>query len=409
MAAWLSCCVICITLTQRAYANAAPPINGDSGVIGPSLLALWGALFMLAVYVVNVGATVVDLHQSGVGAWRLFRVTTIPLLLVAISFTLFAAASASVATATHNAANAWGLATKFVPSADALFVEMPAGSLVSPTQPPAAPLDLPAGRIALGGYDPAHRLSPTSLDVEHFYVRQDDSAGLRAALFAARNRRVPLVTIEPFPPMGDSRPVLDVVVMGERDGEILELANVVAASYPQLVYLRWSQEMDLSGLYPWAANDPSLFREAFRHVVMLFRQRGATNVRWVWSPAGVSGAQAYYPGEDVVDRIGLTILGDATWDHGYALQPQSFQQLLRPKYDLVEQFSKPIIIAELGVSGSAERQREWLAEVPGALTHYPLVRALVYFNAVNSPNAWATYRPDWRIARDVLGGLASEL
>ena len=209
--------------------------------------------------------------------------------------------------------------------------------------------------------------------------------------------------------MGDSRPVLDVVVMGERDGEILELANVVAASYPQLVYLRWSQEMDLSGLYPWAANDPSLFREAFRHVVMLFRQRGATNVRWVWSPAGVSGAQAYYPGEDVVDRIGLTILGDATWDHGYALQPQSFQQLLRPKYDLVEQFSKPIIIAELGVSGSAERQREWLAEVPGALTHYPLVRALVYFNAVNSPNAWATYRPDWRIARDVLGGLASEL
>jgi cellulose synthase (UDP-forming) len=54
-----------------------------------------------------------------------------------------------------------------------------------------------------------------------------------------------------------------------------------------------------------------LYQQAFRHVVSLFRDEGADNVRFVWSPAGETNALDYYPGGDVVDYVGLTVLEDA--------------------------------------------------------------------------------------------------
>jgi beta-mannanase len=263
---------------------------------------------------------------------------------------------------------------------------------------------LPAERIAVGAYDPELALRDLYLDLEHWYVRQDEPDLLVGALAMARNRRSLLVTIEPFPARRQREPVLDAVAAGRADEQLRRLARAVRAAYPQAVLVRWGHEMDLSGLYPWAANAPDLYRAAFRRVVTVFREEEASNARWVWSPAGDPAAEAYYPGDDAVDYIGLTILGDETWDAGFGLPPQSFVELLRPRYERMVGFGKPIILAEVGVSGSPDRQADWLAQAAGALAEFPAIRALGYFNDVNAANSRLAHRPDWRLAPETFDG-----
>jgi cellulose synthase (UDP-forming) len=409
-ATWLSCGAVSLALTQHAYAGDGAAWANDSGILGSALLTLWGALFMLAVYAVNALESISRLRGWVSGTSGLFRLVSVPLLLLALSSMLFVAAVVSVErTVLERLGDTWPSIPKPEFGARLTFVAMPSGPGQGTATPPALPLDLPAGRIAIGGYDPGNELTSLPLDFQHFYVSEEHPDGLRAALSTTRNRRVPLVTIEPYPPAGDARPTLDTILLGDRDQEIGRLADIAAAAKPQVVYVRWGQEMDLSGLYPWAANDPAMFRAAFRHVVALFREHGASNVKWLWSPAGIHGAEAYYPGDDVVDDIGLTVLGDAVWDGGYGLPPQSFAELLQPKYDLVDRFNKPIIIAEMGVSGGTDRQRQWLAQIPSVLERFPLVRGIAYFDAINSDNNRMAYRPDWRVPPAVLSALLDAL
>jgi len=99
----------------------------------------------------------------------------------------------------------------------------------------------------------------------------------------------------------------------------------------------------------------------------------------------------------VVDFVGLTVLEDEQWDWGFGLAAQSFADLLAPRYARVEPFGKPIVVAELGVSGSPERQADWLAEAGQSLHQFPRLRAVVYFNSANPPVKDLTVLPDWRI------------
>jgi cellulose synthase/poly-beta-1,6-N-acetylglucosamine synthase-like glycosyltransferase len=264
--------------------------------------------------------------------------------------------------------------------------------------------DLPADRLSFGAYDPHAQLANLPLDVEHRYVRQDDASALSRALVSARNRRTPLVTIEPFPSPGQIEPVLDLIVAGAKDEDVRALARVAVASKPQVVLVRWGHEMDISGLYPWGANAPGIYQAAYRRVVEVFREEGATNVRWVWSPAGHEGAAEFYPGDDVVDYVGLTVLGDEGWDALSGLPPQSFAELLGPRYGRVAGFGKPIMIAEVAVSGPIERQKAWLDDAVASLAQFRQIRSLVYFYDQNPQTSRVSTRPEWRVPPEILEG-----
>jgi beta-mannanase len=212
-------------------------------------------------------------------------------------------------------------------------------------------------------------------------------------------QRIPLITVEPFPSAPDTNtPVLEQVASGELDDQLIQLADVVRDDGRPTVLIRWAQEMDLTLLYPWSSDNPALYQAAFRHVVDVFRAEGASNVKWIWSPAGQGNALAYYPGDDVVDYIGLTVLGDAGWDAelGYQ-QRQSLVDILRPRYEAVQAANKPVIIVELGVSGSAAEQAAWLSDGATQLDSFPLLQGIVYFNAKNAANNWRDTEPDWRL------------
>jgi endoglucanase len=117
----------------------------------------------------------------------------------------------------------------------------------------------------------------------------------------------------------------------------------------------------------------------------------------VWSPAGNADAPLYYPGDEVVDYVGMTILGDAQWDQVFGLPPQSFAELVRPKYRVLAPFGKPMLVAELGVSGTSERKAEWLRDAAASLDEFPRILVFSYYDDVNAPNNRLRDQPDWRV------------
>jgi len=399
----------------------------DDTVQGYAPFVLLGVAYMLLVVLANICTDLRELRRRGLGVRRIALLRATPLVLAlgmlgGLGCTASATRQALVTVATWNSAAAPG-ATDTPGASAALHAleqttprRLPgvlAGDLMLALDGRPAkrtnPSNLTAleapGSLLIGAYDPWQDARHLSLGIEHWYIRQDDPELLEAALEHAGDR-VPLVTLEPFPRRG-SMPVLDRVAAGRTDAQLRRLASVFRAYAPRVVLVRWGHEMDLSGLYPWSANDPERFRAAFRHVVETFRAEGVTTVRWVWSPAGEPGASAYYPGADVVDYVGLTVLGDADWDFDFGyLNQRSMTDLLRPRYAEVARFRKPIVIAELGVSGDEATRLNWLADGFAHLHEFDLIRAAVYSNDRNAPNNRRAVQPDWRLPHSTLEWLS---
>lgn len=448
---WTTLLTVWVYLTQDViHLGLLPDVPvARSEAQGYAVLALWGGSFLLLVYAVNVLSDLRSLRRLGVRWLRRIGSRFIPVAVLVGSVGAFAitsnevlqrldesldlalpgehllpsivglqpgplAAQPPVVTGADGADVGLPPEDGFSPVAawPAPRVKPPAPALPAPldwTRAPSAPLELPSDRLALGAFDPNGALGGLGLAVSHHYVLQSDALSVPPILDAAAGRQTVLLTVQPAPEQ-QQQPVLEDILNGTQDEDVRRLARVIAAAKPQVTLIRWGHEMEMSGLYAWAANDPELYRAAFRHVVGLFHEEGATNVRWVWSPAGNSGAEAYYPSADAVDYVGLTILGDAVWDRALLNQPaQTFAQLLKPKYDLVRRFGKPVIVAEMGVSGTSERQQEWLLQAAQDVRQFPLVRALVYYDDVNVPNPIMLTRPDWRVAPDILGQVKSAL
>jgi beta-mannanase len=128
-------------------------------------------------------------------------------------------------------------------------------------------------------------------------------------------------------------------------------------------------------------NNPAVeFIAAWRHVHKIFRAEGANNVIWVWSPHPAYGFfDAYYPGDDYVDYVGVGTLNYgtvATWSKWW-----TFSEIFGTYYHDLAHFKKPIMLTEFGclaVGGDrAAWFREALMDMP---VKYPAIKSLVFFH-----------------------------
>jgi hypothetical protein len=99
---------------------------------------------------------------------------------------------------------------------------------------------------------------------------------------------------------------------------------------------------------------PERFRDAYRHIVDIFREAGATNTTWFfhvnassWPEESWNTIEEYYPGDDYVDWIGISVYGPQTDDDTLI----SFEEELAPAYDEIVEFTdKPVSILEFGIT-----------------------------------------------------------
>jgi hypothetical protein len=158
------------------------------------------------------------------------------------------------------------------------------------------------------------------------------------------------------------------------------------------ILVRWAWEMEATRNREWARG-PWEFIKAWRRIVYLFRDEGATNVEFAWVPMAVSfkngEARRWYPGDPFVDWIGVD---GYNWAPGREGNPwRSFEQIFTNFYTWSVPRNKPLIIGETGVMERAEGEKAaWFDDVDDTMiTTFPEIDALCYFDTRSAY--------DWRI------------
>jgi mannan endo-1,4-beta-mannosidase len=177
------------------------------------------------------------------------------------------------------------------------------------------------------------------------------------------------------------------------------------------IILRFAHEMN-GKWYPWGItrfdNTPERYKKAWQHVWRIFRDVGASNVRFLWSPAReiCKGCEPnyrfedFYPGNRFVDYIGLNAYNSAKykWRSMTGVLERPIARLR--EVSQTERFprGKPIIIDEVGSNHIGGSKAEWLDDgYYDVFRRWPRVKAIVYFDV--DMRERSKKDPDWRLIR----------
>jgi hypothetical protein len=148
------------------------------------------------------------------------------------------------------------------------------------------------------------------------------------------------------------------------------------------VFIRLGHEMNDPYRYPWGPqnNKPADFIEAWRHVVQQFKNLGADNVIWIWSPhPAYLYFDYYYPGDKYVDWVGVGTLNYgtvATWSQWW-----TFDEIFGNYYDQLSKYNKPIMISEFGSLDVGGSRSKWFEDALLSMpVKYPAIKAVIFFH-----------------------------
>jgi endoglucanase len=260
-------------------------------------------------------------------------------------------------------------------------------------------------KIKLGVFDPEGLAQNTAnINWQKDFAAWTDPAELlqNKVQAAVQNNRVPLLTLEPWPvstdPAQRGDAFLTKVTAGAYDPQINTSCVALAGNGEVLV--RWGHEMELANnRYPWSGTTPQTYVGAYKHFIDLCRKLAPT-VRFVWSPAGDVGSEQYWPGSSYVDYIGISVYSSEAWELANGGVRRSFIEIAKPKLSRMAKFNRPIIVAEMGVTGTDSYKASWLSAIKVRDLRSPNLIGLVYFNSKDVEGAWGVGQttPDWRLS-----------
>lgn len=204
------------------------------------------------------------------------------------------------------------------------------------------------------------------------------------------------ITWEPWDPGGPVDQAdysLGELTAGRYDSYVQQWA-AAAAAYGGPFLLRFGHEMN-GNWYPWSVRSnggsAEAYVAAFKHVRQIFVDNGAEQVRWVWSPnvildGDVDAAIACYPGNDVVDLIGIDgynfgAVGGHEWT--------SAKDLFKPTIDILKRLApeKPLWVNEVGCSTQGGDRFQWFQELVRVLKELS-VDGLILFQVDKYDRQW---------------------
>jgi hypothetical protein len=220
-------------------------------------------------------------------------------------------------------------------------------------------------------------------DVLMYYSAWQKPFQVNFATTAAEHGAVPLVQINPT---GVS---LAAIASGQYDAYLSSYAEAVR-SYRRPVILSFGHEMN-GDWYSWGYRHTSaaVFVAAWRHIVTIFRGRGARNVTWLWTiniidtRGGISSPTPWWPGSAYVTWVGID---------GYYFTPsEMFASLFGPTVAAVRAWTHdPILIAETAAA-PATGQSAKIADLFAGIRLYGLL-GFVWFDA-NRIEDWRLSSP----------------
>jgi mannan endo-1,4-beta-mannosidase len=224
---------------------------------------------------------------------------------------------------------------------------------------------------------------------------------------------LPVLTWEPMfidPTKAEHTIGADSIISGQYDAYLQRFARE-SRQFAKPFLIRFAHEMNLAR-YHWGgtpqefgAESPVRYQAIFRHVISVFRAQKADNVRWVFCPnvdaipkAPWNQIASYYPGDDVVDVIGLDGYNWGTTQtraaNGWESQWRSFQAIFAaPLQELKRVASgKPAAVFETSSASQGGSKETWILEALDSAKSLGLA-AVVWFE-VNK-------EIDWRLETNV--------
>jgi hypothetical protein len=292
----------------------------------------------------------------------------------------------------------------------------PSSVTVTGSTPPTANVTPePIRRIALGSYIVDAPSDPSKIDayaklvgvaprIVMWYQAWESSSGAfdAKAADAVRSRgAMPIISWEPWVgKTNDPNWALSTIIAGDHDPYIHQWTKAVAA---------WGHEIFVRPMYEmngyWTAwgngvngNTTDEYVRAWRHIVDIARDEGATNIRWVWAAnidadnPKLASYGSVYPGDDYVDWVGLDGFnwGTSRLTTSWRDVSTTFQRSIIEVRALT---AKPLMIAEIGSSELGGDKAEWITDgFAQFVTDLPDVQAVTWFNGID-PN----YQTDWRV------------
>lgn len=244
---------------------------------------------------------------------------------------------------------------------------------------------LDAYREKFGRY-PSIALNFRNLDQPMLYPDEEE---------VLRSRGItPMLTLEPLLTRDGAEVEVPVAAIAAgRYDEMIRADARIAARHDGPILLRWAQEMN-GTWFPERSADAEAFVASWIRIVEIFREAGATNVSFVWTPsvedvAGALPMEPFFPGERYVDYVGLD-----GYDWG-GPRERSFEEVFATSYERLTRLSaKPVVIGETA-TGPGPGKEGWirtgfLRELP---RRFPAVVAVVWFSKDLSREG----QRDWRI------------
>lgn len=280
------------------------------------------------------------------------------------------------------------------------------GGIVSAT----AALAGPPGNLPFGVYDPSGAFADDpDVSIEHLFLPWEDvllQSLYDADAYAAERNRSVLATVEPWTWTRDERNSPETLIEGIQSGAYDDNMTTICSIFGEFrspVTVRWAHEMeDLSGQFIWAGWEPDTYIAAFRRMVDVCRSV-APDLDFMWSPLGLEGFEAYFPGEDYVDVVGLSVFGLQPWEKEIIGHERTFREILDPRYERALAFGLPIVVAELGFVGDSDYVAKWVDDVRQDVEGLTELVAVIYFNQTEVypwPDGYGL--PDWRFGHNIL-------
>lgn len=180
----------------------------------------------------------------------------------------------------------------------------------------------------------------------------------------------------------------DEIAAGKWDSFIISRANEIKAlKAPFLVRFMWEMDGNPNAEAKFVKGQAS-YIAAWRHVVTIFRQQGATNAQFVWCPMAFGfrpnggRAPSFYPGDAYVDWVAAD---GYNWAPGRGGNYQSFQGIFADFYAWAQKNtpSKPLLIGETGVQERNPGDKAaWITAMGQTIKNvYPNIKAVVYFDS----------------------------
>lgn len=183
---------------------------------------------------------------------------------------------------------------------------------------------------------------------------------------------------------------LQKIIEGKLDKALKKWADD-AKSFGEPLMVEFGTEVN-GDWFSWSGinngRNPEIFKEAYIHIIELFRDEEVNNITWVYHVHGESAPDeswnsmsAYYPGDDYIDWLGMSIYG--VQEKGETLRDVNV--LFDDAYKKLSAVSKnkPLALLEFGMI-EHERKAEWLKSVFDLLKSgkYNRIKAISYWHSL---------------------------